>query len=104
MESAILAKLGIDPAFIFLFLLVLIIALFVLYVNVSIKYDRLKKQLQLVYERKRWKDSGRELCREVRGDRGTREADTAEPAGCEGHLAEDGERLQESRHCQVRRV
>lgn len=42
MESAILAKLGIDPAFIFLFLLVLIIALFVLYVNVSMKYDRLK--------------------------------------------------------------
>lgn len=42
MESAILEKLGIDPAFIFLFLLILIIALFVLYVNVSIKYDRLK--------------------------------------------------------------
>lgn len=42
MESKILAKLGIDPAFIFLFLLVLIIVLFVLYVNVSLKYDRLK--------------------------------------------------------------
>ena len=42
MESAILAKLGIDPAFIFLFMLILIIALFVLYVNVSMKYDRLK--------------------------------------------------------------
>lgn len=42
MESTILEKLGIDPAFIFLFLIILIIALFVLYVNVSIKYDRLK--------------------------------------------------------------
>ncbi len=42
MESTILEKLGIDPAFIFLFLLILIIALFVLYVNVSMKYDRLK--------------------------------------------------------------
>lgn len=42
MESKILSKLGIDPAFIFLFLLILIIALFVLYINVSMKYDRLK--------------------------------------------------------------
>lgn len=42
MESKILAKLGIDPAFIFLFLIVLIIVLFALYVNVSMKYDRLK--------------------------------------------------------------
>lgn len=42
MESKILAKLGIDPAFIFLFMLILIIALFVLYVNVTMKYDRLK--------------------------------------------------------------
>lgn len=42
MESKILAKLGIDPAFIFLFLLVLIVVLFVLFINVSLKYDRLK--------------------------------------------------------------
>ena len=42
MESKILAKLGIDPAFIFLFMLILIVELFVLYVNVSLKYDRLK--------------------------------------------------------------
>lgn len=42
MESKILAKLGIDPAFIFLFLLVLIVILFVMYVNISLKYDRLK--------------------------------------------------------------
>lgn len=42
MESKILEKLGIDPAFIFLFLIVLIVVLFVLYVNVSLKYDRLK--------------------------------------------------------------
>ena len=40
MESKILAKLGIDPAFIFLFMLILIVVL--LYVNVSLKYDRLK--------------------------------------------------------------
>lgn len=42
MESKILAKFGIDPAFIFLFMLILIVVLFVLYVNVSLKYDRLK--------------------------------------------------------------
>ena len=42
MESKILAKLGIDPAFIFLFMLILMVVLFVLYVNVSLKYDRLK--------------------------------------------------------------
>lgn len=42
MESKILAKLGIDPAFIFLFMLILVVVLFVLYVNVSLKYDRLK--------------------------------------------------------------
>lgn len=42
MESKILAKLGIDPAFIFLFMLILIVVLFVLYVNVSLKFDRLK--------------------------------------------------------------
>lgn len=42
MESKILAKLGIDPAFIILFMLILIVVLFVLYVNVSLKYDRLK--------------------------------------------------------------
>lgn len=42
MESKILAKLGIDPAFIFLFMLILIVVLFVLYVNVSLKYVRLK--------------------------------------------------------------
>ena len=43
MESKILAKMGIDPAYIFLFLLVLIVVLFVLYISVSLKYDRLKK-------------------------------------------------------------
>ena len=42
MESKIVAKLGVDPAFIFLFMLILIVVLFVLYVNVSLKYDRLK--------------------------------------------------------------
>ena len=42
MESKILMALGIDPAFIFIFLLVLIIVLFVLYVNVTLKYNGLK--------------------------------------------------------------
>ena len=42
MESKRLMALGIDPAFIFIFLLVLIIVLFVLYVNVTLKYNRLK--------------------------------------------------------------
>lgn len=43
MESRILERMGIDPAFIFLFLIVLIIALFALYISVSLKYDRLRK-------------------------------------------------------------
>ena len=42
MESKILAALGIDPAFILLFFLVLIIALFFLYANAIMKYNRLK--------------------------------------------------------------
>lgn len=42
MESKILNALGIDPAFIFIFMLVLFIVLFILYVNVTMKYNRLK--------------------------------------------------------------
>lgn len=42
MDSKILKALGIDPAFIFIFLLILIIVLFVLYVNVTMKYNSLK--------------------------------------------------------------
>lgn len=42
MESKILQSLGIDPALIFIFMLVLFIILFVLYVNVTMKYNRLK--------------------------------------------------------------
>lgn len=42
MESKILNALGIDPAFIFLFMLLLFIILFILYVNVTLKYNRLK--------------------------------------------------------------
>lgn len=42
MNSKILAKIGLDPAYIFLFLIILVIVLFVLYVNLSLKYDRLK--------------------------------------------------------------
>lgn len=42
MESKILAKIGIDPAFIFLFLLVLIVVLFILFISISMKYERLR--------------------------------------------------------------
>ena len=42
MESKILSAIGIDPAFILLFLFILIIVLFVLNVSVTMKYNRLK--------------------------------------------------------------
>lgn len=42
MESKILKALGIDPAFIFIFMILLFIVLFILYVNVNVKYNRLK--------------------------------------------------------------
>lgn len=42
MESKILKTLGIDPAYIFLFLIMLIILMFLLYINVNMKYSRLK--------------------------------------------------------------
>ena len=46
MESRILNALGIDPAYIFMFMLALFIILFVLYVNVTVKYNRLKTSYQ----------------------------------------------------------
>lgn len=46
MESRILNALGIDPAFIFIFMLVLFVILFILYVNVTVKYNRLKNSYQ----------------------------------------------------------
>ena len=42
MESKILKSIGIDPAYIFLFLIMLIILMFLLYINVNMKYNRLK--------------------------------------------------------------
>lgn len=42
MESKILAAIGIDPAYIFILLLMLIVLMFLLYVNVNMKYNRLK--------------------------------------------------------------
>lgn len=42
MESKILGTIGIDPAYIFIFMLILFIVLFILYVNVTLKYNRLK--------------------------------------------------------------
>lgn len=46
MESKILNALGIDPAFIFIFMLLLFIILFILYVNVTVKYNRLRSSYQ----------------------------------------------------------
>lgn len=42
MESKILNTLGIDPAYIFIFMILLFIILFILFVNVTVKYNRLK--------------------------------------------------------------
>lgn len=42
MESKILSAIGIDPAILLLILFVMIIVLFVLNINVTIKYNRLK--------------------------------------------------------------
>ena len=42
MESKILKSIGIDPAYIFLFLIMLIILMFLLYINVNMKYNRMK--------------------------------------------------------------
>ena len=46
MESKILNSLGIDPAYIFIFMLLLFVILFVLYVNVTVKYNRLRSSYQ----------------------------------------------------------
>ncbi len=42
MESRILSTLGIDPAIIFIFILILVVILFVLFANVTVKYNRLR--------------------------------------------------------------
>ena len=47
MESKILKSIGIDPAYIFLFLIMLIILMFLLYINVNMKYSRLKSSYNL---------------------------------------------------------
>ena len=47
MESKILAAIGIDPAYIFILLLMLIVLMFLLYVNVNMKYNRLKRSYSL---------------------------------------------------------
>lgn len=46
MESKILNALGIDPAYIFIFMLLLFVILFILYVNVTVKYNRLRSSYQ----------------------------------------------------------
>lgn len=47
MDSKILAAIGIDPAYIFILLLMLIVLMFLLYVNVNMKYNRLKRSYSL---------------------------------------------------------
>lgn len=47
MESKILVAIGIDPAYIFILLLMLIVLMFLLYVNVNMKYNRLKRSYSL---------------------------------------------------------
>lgn len=42
MESKILTAIGIDPAYIFILLIMLIVLMFLLYMNVNMKYSRLK--------------------------------------------------------------
>ena len=46
MESRILNALGIDVAYIFAFMFVMLVILFILYVNVNVKYNRLKSNYQ----------------------------------------------------------
>ena len=101
MESAILQRLGIDPAFIFLFMLILIIALFVLYVNVSMKYDRLKNSYNSFMKGKGWKDFRGKSSLKILRDRRTCEADQTEQTGCQRYLPQNGERLQKGRYRQV---
>ena len=60
MEDSLLFHLGFDPVFLLLGLLIFIIILFVLVISMHMKYNRLKKQLQCIYERKRWKVNGKE--------------------------------------------
>ena len=43
MESRILAAIGIDPAYIFIVLILLIVLMFLLYINVNMTYERLKR-------------------------------------------------------------
>ena len=65
MESKILSAIGIDPAFILLFLFLLIIVLFVLNVSVTMKYNRLKSSYNTFMKGKDGKtleESMKEMC------------------------------------------
>ena len=42
MESKILSAIGIDPAYILIFMMILIVILFLLFISVNMKYKRLK--------------------------------------------------------------
>ena len=65
MESKILSAIGIDPAFILLFLFLLIIVLFVLNVSVTMKYNRLKSSYNTFMKGKDGKDFRRKHERKI---------------------------------------
>ena len=68
MESKILETLRIDPAYIFLFILSMIVILFILYVNLSMKYNRLQSSYNVFMKGRNGKtleDSLREKFGEV---------------------------------------
>lgn len=68
MESKILETLKIDPAYIFLFILSMIVILFILYVNLSVKYNRLQSSYNVFMKGRNGKtleDSLREKFGEV---------------------------------------
>ena len=90
MESKILKSLGIDPAYIFLFLIMLIILMFLLYINVNMKYNRLKSSYNVF----------------MRGQDGkTLEAFQHCPRKQSGHphiVSRVAKQLPESRYCKIR--
>ena len=96
MESTILSRLGIDPAFIFLFLIILIIALFALYVNVSMKYDRLKNSYNSFMRGKDGKTLEESILSKFSEIDGL-----AKLTGCKRYIPKDGKRLQKAGYSEI---
>ncbi len=101
MDSKILKALGIDPALIFLFLLVLIVILFVLYVNVTMKYNRLKSSYTTFMRGKDGKTLEESMIVRIFGCRSNSEIHEAESYRHPEAEQEDGEVLPEGWYCQV---